>query len=122
MALYYAPARWFRPWKSFRSRAPSATFVAGDNVLAVEVHQAAVGNGDVAFGSALAYSLPQVQRPTLNIFREGDITTLYWNGSGFTLQEAADPAGDWSDVPGPVTTSTYDVNVFNGIKFYRLRN
>jgi hypothetical protein len=96
--------------------------VVGDNVLAVEVHQATIGNVDVAFGSALAYSFPQVERPTLNVFRERDITTLYWNGSGFTLQETADPAGDWNDVPGPVTSSTYDVNVYDGIKFYRLRN
>jgi hypothetical protein len=96
--------------------------LAGDNVLAVEVHQATAGNVDVAFGMAFSYSFPEVIRPTLNVFREGDITTLYWNGSGFTLQEAADPGGDWSDVPGPVMSSTYDVNIFDGIKFYRLRN
>ena len=102
------------------------SLVNGDNVLAAEVHQSVPlsqgGSVDMVFGSALAYSFPQVQRPTLNVFREGDFATLYWNGGGFTLQEATDPGGDWSDVPGPVTTSTYDVNVFDGIKFYRLRN
>jgi hypothetical protein len=104
----------------------ASSLVNGDNVLAAEVHQSLPpsqgGSVDMVFGSALAYSFPQVQRPTLNVFREGDFTTLYWNGSGFTLQETDDPGGTWTDVPGPVTSSTYDVNVFDGIKFYRLRN
>ena len=48
--------------------------------------------------------------------------TIYWNGTGWVLQQSADPAGPWTDVPGPVTSSTYVFNAGPGLKFYRLRN
>src|SRR5262249_52418628 len=44
--------------------------MSGDNVLAVELHQAAPSTSDAVFGSALAYSRPTVPRPTLNFIRE----------------------------------------------------
>jgi hypothetical protein len=95
---------------------------SGDNVLAVEVHQITTTSSDVVFGSALGYDVPAAVKPTLYMSREGNHITIYWNGSGFTLQQANDPGGAWIDVPGPVTTSTYVLNSPPGLKFYRLRN
>jgi hypothetical protein len=58
----------------------------------------------------------------MNILREGNQGTIYWNGSGFTLQQASIANGPWSDTPGPVTTSAYSFTITPGVKFYRLRN
>jgi len=54
--------------------------------------------------------------------------TIYWNGSGFTLQEAsqlAAPAINWLDTPGPVMASPFTITdipaaPFN--RFYRLHS
>ena len=94
--------------------------VQGENVIAVEVHNA-TGN-DLVFGTALIQLSTVQTAPQLNIWTEGDFTSLFWNGSGFILQQSSDlgsPA-NWFDFPGasasPVTitntTSTY----------FRLRN
>jgi hypothetical protein len=96
--------------------------LSGDNVVAVELHQAASTSNDAVFGSTLSYSAPAVIRPTLNILLEGTTSTLYWNGSGFTLQYADDPGGEWTDVPGPVTASTFVIEGSSDTKFFRLRN
>jgi hypothetical protein len=95
---------------------------AGDNVIAAEVHQITTGSSDIVFGCAMAIDQPVLARPTLHILREGDFMTIYWNGSGFTLEEAQDPEGTWSNVPGPVTSSIYPLSAQGGLKFYRLRN
>jgi hypothetical protein len=84
-----------------------SNLLSGDNVLAVELHQAATVSNDAVFGTALSYSIPTAPKPRLNVIREGAITTIYWNGGGFTLQQAQFPGGPWSDVPGPVTSSTF---------------
>jgi hypothetical protein len=84
-----------------------SSLTSGDNVLAVELHQAAVISNDAVFGTALSYSIPTTPKPKLKVIREGATTTIYWNGSGFTLQQAQFPGGPWSDVSGPVTSSTF---------------
>ena len=106
------------------SEAGLTNLVQGDNLLAVEVHQNSAGGAsiDIVFGSALAYSRPVFIKPNLGILREANTVTLYWNGTGWVLQQATDPSGPWSDVPGPVTSSTYIFNADPGLKFYRLRN
>ncbi len=95
---------------------------SGDNVLAAEVHQNTSSSPDIVFGSALRYGTSTQPKPTLAIMREGEAITIYWNGSGFTLQEADNPAGPWSDVPGPVTTSTFVPEPMSDLRFYSLRN
>jgi len=95
--------------------------VNGDNVLAVELHQAAVVSTDAVFGTALTYSVPTVPRPKLNAILEGTTITLYWNGGGYTLQQSSALDGQWSDVPGPITTSTVTLANPPGMKFYSLR-
>jgi len=56
------------------------------------------------------------------------MVTIYWNGSGFTLQQAsqfAAPAINWLDAPGPVTASPFtitDLSVAPLNRFYRLQS
>ena len=97
--------------------------VSGDNVLAVEVHNYATGSKDVVFGAALTLNTPVVTTPKLNLWLEDNWLTCYWNGEGFTLQQAAalSGAGGWTDVPGPVTQSPYSAVTSPGTQFYRLR-
>jgi len=100
--------------------------VPGDNVLAVEVHNASAKGSDVTFGSALSYSHPFTPVPELQVLRSGNAVTIYWNGAGFTLQQADElnSTTDWLDVPGPVTSSPYFLDGTTPIsrsRFYRLR-
>jgi hypothetical protein len=94
--------------------------VQGNNVLAVEVHNQ--GNGpDIVFGSALIESRPSIATPTLNLFLTEDVGTLFWNGTGFTVQQTENlSSNQWMDVPGPITSSPAIVTN-QGTLFYRLR-
>ena len=93
----------------------------GNNVLAVEVHNyGATSATDLVFGSALtAISAAQVL-PELNVWTEGDMATLFWNGEGFTLQRSTDlgSPGDWSDVAGATQSPVTVTN--SASTFYRL--
>ena len=95
--------------------------VPGDNVLAVEVHNRSSGS-DLVFGTALFMSTLVPETPSLRLWMEDNVATLFWNGEGFTLQEASglSGAGGWSDVPGPVTRSPFAV-ANQVTRFYRLR-
>jgi hypothetical protein len=97
-----------------------ANLVQGDNVLAVEVHNA-IGT-DLVFGSALLQVSAVQVRPQLSIWPEGDLATLFWNGEGFTLQQSTDlgSAANWSDVPGAAQSPVTRTN--SASAFYRLRN
>jgi len=95
--------------------------VRGDNVLAVELHQASTQNNDAVFGTTLSYNAPNPPHPTLKALFEGTTLTLYWNGSSYTLQESSALDGPWHDVPGPVTTSAFTLSNPAGMKFYTLR-
>ena len=94
----------------------------GNNVLAVEVHNyGATSATDLVFGSALtAISAAQVL-PELNVWTEGDMATLFWNGEGFTLQRSTDlgSPGDWSDLAGATQSPVTVTN--SASTFYRLR-
>ncbi len=100
----------------------------GDNVLAVEVHNLSAKSPDITFGSGLYRAGPYTPPPRLEILRSGAVVTIYWNGSGFTLQEAsqlAAPAINWLDTLGPVTASPFTITdipaaPFN--RFYRLHS
>jgi exopolysaccharide biosynthesis protein len=97
--------------------------VQGDNVLAVEVHNAgATSVADLVFGCALLLSRPTAVSPKLNIFAEDNIATLYWNGQGFALQQlgALSSSNAWMDFSGPASNSPVTVPA-SGTMFYRLR-
>lgn len=101
-----------------------APLVTGDNVLAVEVHNYSARSPDITFGCALQALLPGTEPPALRVLAAGNGSLwLYWNGEGFTLQQAAalvPGATLWTDAPGPVTQSPA-VLVPSGATFYRLR-
>jgi len=92
----------------------------GDNVLAVELHQANNQATDAVFGSALSYNPTVAPRPNLQILTEGPTTTLFWNGIGFVLQHADDPTGPWTDIAPPVSNSPWILTGAAGTSFFRL--
>jgi hypothetical protein len=95
----------------------------GDNVLAVELHNAgATSVADVVFGSALILSLPVISAPKLNISFEDGMATLYWSGQGFLLQQLGDltASNSWAVVSGSASNSPVIVPA-SGTMFYRLR-
>jgi hypothetical protein len=101
--------------------------VAGENLLAAEVHNLTAGSPDVVFGAALLFGTNSTPPPRLNIAFDSDMATLYWNGAGFTLQQTGDLSINssnvvtWVDVPSGMTNSP--VVIPNaGTTFYRLRN
>lgn len=97
--------------------------VSGENVVAVEVHNYSAVSPDITFGTALLLSRPQTPSPMLHYLVSGGSITLYWNGTGFRLQQAADlgTGGDaWTDVAEAVSGSPCTV-VPAGTAFYRLR-
>ena len=97
--------------------------VPGDNVLAVEVHNASASSSDIVFGSALIAHVPVLVPPRLNLWMEESTATFFWNGEGFTLQRASalGASGNWLDVPGPITQSPA-VLTNPAAGFYRLRH
>jgi hypothetical protein len=99
-----------------------ASLLPGDNVLAVEVHNYDAQSPDLTFGAALYRKHSTPPPPQLKLLRSGELTTLYWNGAGYTLQQASQltlPGTVWTDVPGPITNSPCPlIGGANG--FYRL--
>ena len=93
--------------------------VAGDNVLAVDVHNYNIASPDMTFGVALDLILPQVREASLAISSAASEVTIAWQASGFILQEAASPSGPWIDVAG--AASPFKTSAAMGEKYYRLR-
>ena len=100
-----------------------ASLMAGDNLLAVEVHNYSANSPDISFGSALTATNPGIMTPELKFLREGESVVLYWIGDAFRLQRA-DQLGskpeDWADLPDPAGVSTYFIDA-GAPGFYRLR-
>jgi hypothetical protein len=98
--------------------------VAGDNVLAAEVHQFSANDSDVVFGSSMSLVRALAAETPLTIARSGNQVCLSWGAQFLTLQQASSLAGSnaWADVPGPVKTSPYCVTNPAGTVFYRLRD
>src|SRR5262249_30995079 len=71
---------------------------AGENVLAVEVHQAEATSSDVSFAAQLIAELPGPPLPTLTIARSGDALVLMWTPEDGVLQSAERVSGPWADV------------------------
>jgi hypothetical protein len=98
----------------------ATNLVAGDNVLAVEVHNRSAASLDVTFGLDAWLVVPYSLRPTLSVTSFNGTITLSWDQGGYTLQQAAAPAGPWTNVPGPVITSPFTTNNPTGNLFFRL--
>lgn len=97
----------------------TASLVAGDNVLAVEVHQNSATSSDIVFGAELALAPATVPTgATMSIARSGADVVVSWTGSG-TLQSADTVIGPWSDVSGAASPKTIAAPA--GTKFYRVK-
>jgi hypothetical protein len=94
--------------------------VAGDNVLAAEVHNFNAQSPDITFGVSLAYTSPYSALPQLGIQQTDTTLTVSWNRGGFTLQQANSPGGPWADVPGPIVSSPYSVTNAGVVQYFRL--
>ena len=91
----------------------------------MEVHQYVTTSPDIVFGSSLTANFTYSTIPKLNIMRAGNVTTLSWIGTAYTLQQCPQmslPTNVWTDVPGPVITSPFSITNSPARKFYRLRN
>jgi hypothetical protein len=96
--------------------------VAGDNVLAVEVHNYNTRSGDITFGFALNRIDPiDTGEPTeIRIAFANNAIEVNWNGDGGILQSAASVDGPWADLP---TSSTKPVPIqpSEARQYYRVR-
>ena len=94
--------------------------VAGDNVLAVEVHNHSGISPSVTFGLAVSADVPYAVNPPLNVSLTNRIVTVSWASGGFTLQQSSAVAGPWTNVAGPVFTSPFSLTNSGATRFYRL--
>ncbi len=96
----------------FTTPAESLTnLVVGDNVLAVEVHQAVAGtNADVVFGCAVSALLPQspafTLQPTNTTVLDGRLARFFANASGYPS-----PALQWFK-DGQILTNAINATLF----------
>lgn len=98
----------------------SDALVAGENVLAVEVHNYNPRSADMTFGLAMAVGQSTTVPARLDIVANGAGSTLTWTRGGFVLQQAERPEGPWTEVPGPVITSPYAVPDTATPRYYQL--
>src|SRR5205814_2118858 len=101
---------------------PPTGLVAGDNVLAVEVHQTSATSSDVTMGLQL-FMLGSVPAPSETLLkftsmtRVGTSLQIEWIGSG-TLLSADSVLGPWSVVTNAANPFTASID--GSAKFFRL--
>jgi hypothetical protein len=103
---------------TFYTNTISATnFVAGTNVIAVEVHQSTATSSDIAWHLEVV-GLPAPQPPKLLFTQLGADGVLYWNDNAFGLEEADVVTGPWR--PASPTNSPSG-SPMTGTRFFRLK-
>ncbi len=98
--------------------------VAGDNVLAAEVHNYNAASPDITFGLALGYTEPYDVSPRLSMTSSNGIATLNWSRGGFTLESASQLTGPWTPISGPsgpVVSSPFTVTNTGPAQYFRLQ-
>ena len=98
----------------------TTNLVAGDNLLAVEVHNYNASSPDITFGASLMDAQPNALSPMLHIADTQGTLTLSWSRGGFTLQHADSLVGLWTDIPGPVVSSPFKTAKSGGAQYFRL--
>ncbi len=98
----------------------ATNLVAGNNVIAVEIHQESTGSSDVSFDFELTGNLVGGP-PRLNQTRFGDDFVLHWSDPTYRLEASEDlgSATNWATVVGassPITMTTSTPR-----RFFRLR-
>jgi hypothetical protein len=103
---------------------PSSALVAGDNVLAAELHQGGATSSDAVFGLELIATItgggggqPSGLKFTA-VTRSGGNINIAWTGTG-TLQSANAVTGPWTDVAN--ATTPFSAPISGAAKFYRLK-
>jgi hypothetical protein len=99
---------------------PATALVAGDNVLAVEVHNYNARSADITFGIALNLVEPLIRDARLEASFSAHALTLSWKETGYVLESATALSGPWSPVQG-VSSSPYVVAPTDSSRYYRLR-
>jgi hypothetical protein len=93
--------------------------MAGDNVLAVEVHQNSLTSSDITFGTELTV-LQATPPSSLTISQSGGMVTLTWSGPGGSiLQEAPTVTGTWSTSANQSQNQTFAAG--GTMRFFRVR-
>ena len=106
------------------ARIPSTELVAGTNILASEVHQAAPGSSDLGLDLQLA----AIWQPPLEIVRSNSTTRLRWSADAFGFRPwrttSVSPPGTWEIVPGNAVTNgpwlERTISASDPARFYRL--
>lgn len=96
------------------------SLVAGDNVLAVEIHNYNALSADITFGMSLDQIVPVVRTAKLSVRQSGGGVTLTWDGSAFALQSAPESVGPWTDITGTVA-SPFTTPATESARYFRLR-
>jgi hypothetical protein len=95
-----------------------ALLINGNNVLAVELHQAS-GTSDAGFDLGLTgLAIPPGAVPPLTIHQTITGVVVSWPGNEFILQESSRPDGPYSNRPG--ISSPYTIAAPTANRFFRL--
>jgi hypothetical protein len=94
---------------------PTSKLVAGENILAVELHQTSLNSSDLLLDCELLASLMPLQ---LNFATVGSQPVLYWFDNTATLEESSD-LNNWT--PSPGAASPVPFLPTGQRKFFRLK-
>ena len=100
----------------------TTALVAGNNLLAIELHQNSTGSSDAVLSIQLVAEIAEFSPvgPTLDIANSGGNITISWQGGG-TLQYSLDisSTANWQDIPGAV--SPFQTNAASAVyQFFRV--
>ena len=104
-----------------RLTAPSSILAAllpGENILAIEVHQASATSSDMVCDAALTLTLAPPGSNDISIFAMENRLWLYWDEPSRIMETSPD-LGPW--VPQPGATSPYPLNIITPRGFFRVR-
>jgi hypothetical protein len=93
---------------------------AGDNVLAVEVHNSSARSSDLTLGATVTLEVPASRPPAITIYRDNGLITLDWVGTGFFLQQADTPSGPWASLTDPLPIPPVRIVEAATTRYYRL--
>ena len=95
-----------------------AALLPGENILAIEVHQASATSSDMVCDAALTLTLAPPGSNDISIFAMENRLWLYWDEPSRIMETSPD-LGQW--VPQPGATSPYPLNIITPRGFFRVR-
>jgi hypothetical protein len=98
---------------------PPSKLIAGENILAIELHQTSLTSGDIVLDCDLIGTPPTIPPPLeLHFAKSAGQTLLWWFGPGDVLEQSNDLTG-WSAAPVPGSPATS--SQIKQREFFRLR-